>query len=107
MLDIYTLHIYMSCMIKSFACKETEKLFKRYPSRRFPVELYNVARRKLYLLDSAEELLELKVPPGNRLEALQGGRAGQYSIRINNKFRLCFVWSEDNHAHEVEIVDYH
>ncbi|MCX5890863.1 MAG: type II toxin-antitoxin system RelE/ParE family toxin [Deltaproteobacteria bacterium] len=93
-------------MIKSFKCKETERLFNREPTRRIPVNLYRSALRKLWLLDAAENLDDLKGPPGNRLEILKGDRAGQHSIRINDQFRLCFIWQEHN-AFEVEIVDYH
>jgi proteic killer suppression protein len=93
-------------MIKSFRDKETEKLFLRKFSRRFPVDLYRIVWRKLAILDAAEQLEDLRVPPGNRLEKLKGGREGQYSIRINEQWRICFQWHEGD-AYEVEIVDYH
>lgn len=93
-------------MIKSFRDKETEKVFSRQFSRRFPTNLHGVAWRKLALLDAAERLEDLRVPPSNRLEKLKGDRASQYSIRINEQWRICFVWREGD-AHEVEIVDYH
>jgi proteic killer suppression protein len=92
-------------VIKSFHCSDTEALFKRQRVKRF-VNIETVARRKLNLLCAAGSLGFLRVPPGNRLEALRGNRLGQYSIRINDQFRLCFRW-EDGHAEEVEIVDYH
>lgn len=92
-------------MIKSFRCKETERLYGRESQKRFrAIEL--VARRKLRQLDSATELRDLASPPGNHLEALRGDREGQHSIRINDRGRICFVW-RDGDACEVEIVDYH
>ena len=93
-------------MIKSFRCKETEKLFLRNKSSRFPSEIIRVAQRKLNILDSAEDIEDLRIPPGNRLEKLKGNRQGEYSIRINSKWRLCFHWHNGN-AYDVEIVDYH
>ncbi len=92
-------------MIRSFRCAETGRLHRRQPSRRFRA-VEPVARRKLRQLDSATELRDLAAPPGNRLEALRGERKGQRSIRINDQWRLCFVWRDGN-AHDVEIVDYH
>ena len=91
--------------IKSFRCRDTQRLFERTPVRRFGA-FENVARRKLEQLDAAASLEFLRVPPGNRLEALKGDRAGQYSIRINDQFRVCFRWSGTD-AEDVEIVDYH
>ena len=93
-------------MIRSFRCKETEKLFGRVFSRKLPHDVQMVARRKLEILDAAETLEDLRIPPANRLEKLHGKRAGQHSIRINDQWRLCFVWREAN-AYDVEIVDYH
>ena len=93
-------------MIRGFRCKETEKLFGRVFSRKLPHDVQRVARRKLEILDAAETLEDLRIPPANRLEKLHGKRAGQHSIRINDQWRLCFVWRETN-AHDVEIVDYH
>jgi proteic killer suppression protein len=93
-------------MIKGFGSKETEKLFSRHFLTRFPAELQRAAFRKLLLLDAAEKLEDLRIPPGNRLEKLLGNRQGQYSIRINEQWRICFRWS-DGDAYEVEIVDYH
>jgi proteic killer suppression protein len=93
-------------MIKSFRCKETEKVFSRQLSRRFPPSMQSEAYRKLILLDAAEKLDDLRIPLGNRLGKLSGDRKGQYTIRINDQFRVCFKWYEGN-AYEVEIVDYH
>ena len=93
-------------MIKSFGNKETERIFSRQYTRRFPTNLHRAAWRKLAILDAAEQLEDLRVPPGNRLEKLSGGRKDQYSIRINDQRRICFEWREGN-VYEVEIVDYH
>ena len=93
-------------MIKSFRSKETEKLFLRQRSHRFSANVHRAALRKLLLLDAAERLEDLRIPPGNRLEKLTGNRQGQHSIRINDQWRICFRWSEGD-AYEVEIVDYH
>ena len=93
-------------MIKSFRCRETERLFKREPVRKIPHNLLASALRKLLILDAAENLEDLRSPPGNRLEPLKRDRSGQYSIRINDQFRICFVW-HGNNAYNVEIVDYH
>lgn len=95
----------MGCVIKSFRCAETERLHYRHPSRRFQA-VEHIARRKLRQLDSATELRDMAAPPGNRLEALHGDRKGQHSVRINDRWRLCFTW-RDGDAYEVEIVDYH
>ena len=92
-------------MIKSFHCRDTEKLFNDFAVGRFRA-IERAARRKLAILDAAERLEDLKIPPGNRLEALRGNRAGQCSIRINDQWRICFVWS-GKEASNVEIVDYH
>ena len=93
-------------MVKSFRCKETEKVFLRQRSARFASEVYRIALRKLLLLDAAEKLEDLRIPPGNRLEKLTGNRQGQHSIRINDQWRICFRWSEGD-AFEADIVDYH
>jgi proteic killer suppression protein len=93
-------------MIQTFADKETERLFQREPVKRFPAAAQRPALRKLVLLDEAESLGDLRVPPGNRLEKLRGERKGQYSIRINEQWRLCFRWDAGN-AYDVEIADYH
>jgi len=92
-------------VIRSFRSKETEQLHARYRVKRFRA-IERVAQRKLRQLDAAVELRDLNSPPGNRLEALRGDRAGQHSIRVNDPWRLCFVW-RDGDAYEVEIVDYH
>lgn len=92
-------------MIKSFRCADTRALFETGKSRRFSA-IIKVAERKLVQLDAAETLDFLRVPPSNRLEALKGDRSGQYSIRINDQFRLCFRWTASG-AEDVEIVDYH
>ena len=91
--------------IKSFKCKDTGRLFQRQRVKRFN-NIESVARRKLELLDWAGTLDDLRVPPGNRLEALKRDRAGQHSIRINDQFRVCFVWTSEG-PRNVEIVDYH
>jgi proteic killer suppression protein len=93
-------------VIRSFKDKETERLFSRRFLQRFPPDLHLIAWRKLAMLDAAERLGDLRVPPGNRLERLSGDRIGQYSIRLNDQLRICFRWSKGN-AYEVEIVDYH
>ena len=93
-------------MIRSFACRETERLFNDEASRRLPTQIQQVVRRKLLLLHQARRLDDLRAPPGNRLEALKGERAGQHSIRINDQWRLCFRWQGED-AMDVEIVDYH
>jgi proteic killer suppression protein len=93
-------------MIRSFVCHETERLFSDESSRRLPPSIQRVARRKLLLLNQARHVQDLRAPPGNRLEALKGDRAGQNSIRINDQWRLCFRWQGED-AFEVEIVDYH
>jgi proteic killer suppression protein len=92
-------------MIKSFRCKETEKVFQRVRSRRYGA-IQRVALRKLLILDAAGSVNDLRIPPSNRIEKLAGDRKGQHSIRINKQWRVCFRWSSGN-AHDVEIVDYH
>jgi proteic killer suppression protein len=93
-------------MIASFRDKEAETIWDGRRSRRLPGDIQAVALRKLRLLNNARHLEDLRIPPANRLEALKGDRGGQHSIRINDQWRICFVWRE-GHAHEVEIVDYH
>ena len=93
-------------MIKSFADRDTHRLFSREPVRGLPADLLRLMLRKLVALDAAEALADLRVPPGNRLEKLKGRRSGQYSIRINDRWRVCFGWKEGD-AYDVEIVDYH
>jgi proteic killer suppression protein len=92
-------------LIRSFQCKQTEALFHDESSRRFQA-IARVARRKLLWLAAARDLSDLRSPPGNRLEALKGDRRGQYSIRVNDQWRICFVW-RDGEAHDVEFADYH
>lgn len=94
-------------MIISFADNETRKIFESEISRKFPPEIQRTARRKLLWLNDAVDLRDLLSPPGNRLEKLKGNRAGQYSIRINDQWRICFIWTDEAEAREVEIVDYH
>ena len=93
-------------MIKSFRDKETEKVFNRHFSSKLPQNIQHVARKKLVILDAATELNDLRIPPGNRLEALKGSRKGQHSIRINDQWRICFKWRAGD-AYDVEITDYH
>jgi proteic killer suppression protein len=93
-------------MIKSFRDKDTERVFFRQFSRRFPPQLHRLAWRKLVILDAAERLEDLRIPPGNRLEKLSGNREGEHSIRINEQWRICFRWREGV-AYDVEITDYH
>jgi len=93
-------------MIRSFASKETQKLFNSQFSRTYPQDIQRIARRKLEILNAAELIQDLRIPPSNRLEKLRGDREGQYSIRINRQWRICFEWDSGD-AFEVEIVDYH
>jgi proteic killer suppression protein len=93
-------------MIQSFKCKETEKIFNRLFSKKFPNDIQRVALRKLRMLNRATILNDLKVPPADRLELLKGNRKGQYNIRINDQWRICFIWRKGD-AFDVEIVDYH
>jgi len=93
-------------VIISFRCEETQKIFEGVRSRKLPSDIQQVSRRKLRMINSAESLNDLRIPPANRLEALKGGRSGQHNIRINDQWRICFVWQGGN-ATNVEIVDYH
>jgi proteic killer suppression protein len=93
-------------MITGFKDRETEKAWEGNVSRRLPNDIQAIARRKLRMLNNAHRLDDLRIPPANRLEALKGKRKGQHSIRINDQWRICFVWADGN-ASEVEIVDYH
>lgn len=93
-------------MIKSFRSRQTEKLLARRRLAHYPTDIQRIALRKLLLLDAAEKIDDLRVPPGNRLEKLSGNRQGQYSIRVNDQWRICFRWSTGD-AYEVELVDYH
>ena len=94
-------------MIVSYLSKETEKIFNGEVSRDYPGDIQRKALRKLLLIDAATSINDLRTPPGNRLEKLSGDRSGQYSIRINDQWRICFVWTDENNAIDVEIVDYH
>jgi len=93
-------------VIRSFKSQEAEEIWHGKVVRRLPSELQQVIRRKLRMLNNAQSLTDLRVPPGNRLEALKGNRAGQYSIRVNDQWRICFEWRAGD-VFEVEIVDYH
>jgi len=93
-------------MIRSFKDREAERVFNRERSSKLPQDMQRVALRKLTMLDAAQNLADLRVPPGNRLEKLRGDREGQYSIRINDQYRVCFEW-QDGDAYQVEIADYH
>ncbi len=93
-------------MIRGFRNRETEKVFRREGTRKLPPDVRHMAQRKLAILDAAESLQDLRIPPGSRLEKLSGDREGQHSIRINDQWRVCFRW-RDGDAHDVEITDYH
>ena len=98
--------LYVMIVILSFADRETERIWAGRRSRRFPADLQDAALRKLRLLNVSGRLEDLRIPPGNRLEALKGDRKGQHAIRINDQWRICFRWV-DGGAEDVEIVDYH
>ncbi len=93
-------------MIKAFRDAETERIFRRQFSRKLPTTIQQTALRKLRMLNNAATLEDLRIPPANRLEKLSGNRTGQYSIRINDQWRVCFDW-QNNNAYDVEITDYH
>lgn len=93
-------------MIKSFGSKTTQRIWQRTYTKKIPDDIQERARKKLILIDAAETLNDLRIPPGNRLEQLRGDRKGQHSVRINNQWRICFVW-DGGDAYAVEIVDYH
>ena len=93
-------------MIRSYRDRDTQAVAERRRVRRFPEQLQRQAQRKLMIINNASDLNDLRVPPGSRLEALSGDRDGQFSIRINDQWRVCFTW-EDGDAYQVEIVDYH
>ncbi len=93
-------------MIKDIKCKETELVWQGAVSRKLPRDIQQIARRKLRMLNNAKRIDDLRIPPNNRLEALKGARKGQYSIRINRQWRVCFIWL-DGIVDDVEIVDYH
>lgn len=97
---------YYWLMIKSYRCKETARITEGRTSRKFPADIQRRAKMRLDRIDAAADLDDLKVPPSHRLEPLSGDRRGQHSIRVNNQWRVCFVWRE-GHAFDVEIVDYH
>ena len=98
--------VYYIAVIKSFRCRETEKIFQREFSRKFAHDIQQRAFVKLNAIDAAISIEDLRLPPSNRLEPLKGKRQGQWSIRINDQWRICFIWLNDN-AEKVEIVDYH
>ena len=93
-------------MIKNFKCSETKKIWDNTISKKLPTDIQQIARRKLRMLNNAQSLNDLKVPPANKLEPLKGDRIGQFSIRINNQWRICFLWNDKN-AFDVEVIDYH
>jgi len=93
-------------MIKSFGCKQTELIWKGTRSRSFPIQIQNIARRKLRMINNSMDINDLRIPPANHLEKLKGNLAGQYSVRINKQWRITFTWSRGN-AGDVRIVDYH
>ena len=101
-----TLCVMICAMIRNFKCAQTELIWGGSSSRQLPQSIQHIARRKLRMLHNSRVLNDLRVPPGNRLEKLKGTRAGQYSIRINDQWQICFVW-ENGDALNVEIVDYH
>jgi toxin HigB-1 len=94
-------------VIVNFKSDETKLIFSGFVSRYYPPDIQKIALRKLLILDAATSVNDLRIPPGNRLEKLLGDRQGQYSIRINEKWRICFSWTDENNAEQVEIVDYH
>ena len=96
-----------SIVIVSFKSEETKLIFDGFRSSQYPPDIQKTALRKLLILDAATSINDLRVPPGNRLEKLVGDRKGQYSIRINDQWRICFAWTGENNAYVVEIVDYH
>lgn len=103
---MYTEYVYNVDMIRTFADRETEKIYHQTFSRKLPQSIQGIALRKLIMIDNAGCLEDLRVPPANRLEKLEGDRKGQYSIRINDQYRICFR-PEGNNFYDVEIVDYH
>ena len=93
-------------MIKTFKCKETQKIYQRVFSKKLPQDIQRASYKKLLMIDASMDIDDLRIPPANRLEKLSGNREGQYSIRINKQYRICFLW-ENGFAFNVEIVDYH
>ncbi len=106
LLDMHMFCVHNIIMIKTFADKETEKVYNQFFSTKLPQNIQRVALRKLIMIDNAEGVEDLRIPPSNRLEKLVGDREGQYSIRINDQYRICFV-ADRNNFYNVEIVDYH
>ena len=106
MVDAWRVALYNKVVIKTFKDDLTQKIYQRQPSRKLPHELQQVALRKLRMINNAISIIDLRVPPANRLEKLGGDRAGQWSIRINDQWRICFEWQKSD-AYNVEIVDYH
>lgn len=106
LLDVYTENGYNGIVIKTFADRETEKVYHQQFSRKLPGDIQRIALRKLIMMDDATNINDLRVPPSNHLEQLHGDREGQHSIRINGKYRICFT-VKDNDLYDVEIVDYH
>ena len=105
---VYTKSVYNIVMIRSFKDKETEKIYNQEFSKKLPIDIQKVALRKLMMIDASEKLSDLKIPPSNHLEALSGNRVGQWSIRINDQWRIVFVPSDGGRYYDdVEIVDYH
>lgn len=104
--DIYTKNRYNENMINTFADRETEKIYNQKFSKKLPQSIQSIALRKLIMIDNAQSLEDLRVPPANHLEKLDGDRKGQYSIRINDQYRICFKY-DGNIFCDVEIVDYH
>lgn len=105
-IDIYTENGYNKAMIKTFADRETEKIYNQKFSKKLPQSIQRTALRKLIMIDNAQSLEDLRVPPANHLEKLDGDRDGQCSIRINDQYRICFTYGGNN-FYDVEIVDYH
>ena len=103
---MYMYYRYIVSMIKTFKCKETEQIYNQQFSKKLPSAIQKIALRKLIMMDNAANIQDLKVPPSNHLEKLSGDRAGQYSIRINDQYRIYFTM-DNNDIHNVEIVDYH
>ena len=106
MFDVKRDALYNQIVIRTFKDEETEKVFQRQFSRKLPADIQQVALRKLRMLNNASVMADLRIPPANLLEKLTGKRAGQYSIRINDQWRICFEW-RSNTAYNVEIIDYH
>ena len=105
-IDTWRNALYNKVVIKTFKDAPTQKVYQRQPLRKLPPDIQQVALRKLRMINNAISLTDLRVPPANRLEKLSGDRTGQWSIRINDQWRICFVWRESD-AYDVEIVDYH